>query len=79
MRDNRTANILHLVDVLQRDHGPYPAGRQALITWIGAELEKTPGDAGVRRLLVDYPAHLASVLSDIDSQNDRPLSPGELT
>ena len=68
MRDNRTANLLHLVSVLQEQHGLYPLGRPALLTWLGAELDKTPGDAGVRRLLVDYPAHLAT-LSDIDSQN----------
>lgn len=61
MRDNRTTNTLHLVDVLQRDHGPYPLGRPALVTWISDELEKTPGDAGVRRLIEHYPAHLASL------------------
>ena len=68
MRDNKTANTLHLVDVLQATHGPHPTGRPALVSWISAELDKTPGDAGVRRLLVVYPAHRAT-LSDVHSQN----------
>jgi hypothetical protein len=61
MRDNQTVNILHLLDVLQAEHGPYPAGRPALVTWLTAELEKTPGDAGMRRLIEQYPAHLATL------------------
>ncbi|MNF37793.1 hypothetical protein D3C76_365940 [compost metagenome] len=69
MRDNRTAHTLHLVSVLQERHGPYPLGRAALITWIGAELDTTPGDAGVRRIEAAFPAHLVSLLSDTDSQN----------
>ena len=58
MCDNKTTNILHLLHVLQAEHGPYPAGRPAFVTWLTAELEKTPGDAGVRRLIEQYPAHL---------------------
>jgi hypothetical protein len=69
MRDDRTAHMLHLVSVLQERHGPYPLGRPALLTWLSAELDNTPGDDGVRRILGDYPAHLVSLLSDIDSQN----------
>lgn len=61
MRHNKTANTLYLLDVLQATHGPHPAGRQALVQWISAELDKTPGDDGVRRLLVDYPAHRATL------------------
>ena len=72
MRDNQTVNLLHLLDVLQRDHGPYPLGRPAFVTWLTAELEKTPGDAGVRRIQADYPAHLASLLSEVHSQNQPP-------
>ena len=61
MRDDKTVNLLHLLDVLQEQHGPYPLGRPALVTWLSAELDKTPGDAGVRRILADYPAHLAKL------------------
>lgn len=69
MRDNKTANVLHLVSTLQAAHGPYPAGRPALVAWLSDELEKTPGDDGVRRLIAAYPAHLVSLLGDTDSQN----------
>lgn len=61
MRDNQTVNILHLLDVLQAEHGPYPLGRPALVTWLTAELEKTPGDAGVARIEAEYPEHLATL------------------
>jgi hypothetical protein len=61
MRDNQTTNILHLLQVLQAEHGQYPLGRPAFVTWLTAELEKTPGDAGVRRLIEQYPAHLATL------------------
>lgn len=47
MRDNHTGNILHLIAVLQTEHGQYPLGRQAFVTWLSDELDKTPGDAGV--------------------------------
>lgn len=61
MHDDKTVNLLYLITVLQTAHGPYPLGRAALLTWLSAELEKTPGDAGVQRLIADYPAHLAGL------------------
>jgi hypothetical protein len=72
MRDNKTANTLHLVDVLQATHGPHPTGRADLVSWISAELDKTPGDDGVRRLIAAYPAHRAALdgmLGDMHSTN----------
>lgn len=68
MRDNFTGNILHLINVLQTEHGPYPLERPAFVTWLSAELDKTPGDAGVQRLITEYPAHLASLRDAMNSQ-----------
>ncbi|MNB80016.1 hypothetical protein D3C81_1748720 [compost metagenome] len=59
MRDHYTGNMLHLISELQERHGPYPLGRPGLVTWLSGELTKTPGDAGVLRILADYPVHLA--------------------
>lgn len=72
MRDNKTANTLHLIDTLQADHGPHPAGRAALVTWISDGLDETPGEAGVARLIAAYPAHRAALdrmLGDMHSTN----------
>jgi hypothetical protein len=69
MRNNFTANILHLFDVLQTEHGPYPLGRPSFVNWLSAELNKTPGDDGVRRLITEYPVHLASLKGDRNSLN----------
>jgi hypothetical protein len=67
MRNNYTVNILYLLDVLQSEHGAYPLGRPAFVTWLGAELDKTPGDAGVQRLIAEYPEHLKSLLGVTDT------------
>jgi hypothetical protein len=64
MRDNKTANLLHLVSVLQEQHGPYPLGRQDLVAWLSDALDKTPGDAGVRRIAAEFPKHLASLQTE---------------
>lgn len=72
MRDNKTANTLYLVSTLQERHGPHPTGRPALVQWISDELDKTPGDDGVRRLIAAYPAHRAALdgmLGDMHSTN----------
>jgi len=58
MKDDRTARTFYLLDVLQRDV-PYPLGRAALITWIEAQLDQNPGDAGTQKVIADFPEHLA--------------------
>ena len=69
MRDDKLGLTFHLIDTLQAEHGPHPAGRAALVTWISDGLDETPGEAGVARLIAAYQAHRASLLSDTDSQN----------
>lgn len=69
MRDDRTAKLLHLVDELQTQYGPHPTGRQALLAWLALQLDAQPADAGLGQILVDYPAHRASLLGDTHSTN----------
>lgn len=61
MRDDRTANLLYLIAELQERYGPYPLGRPALVTWLCAKLDVTPGQAGVDQVLDDYPGHIAEL------------------